>query len=121
MSLAWTNSPVWLVINVLVAFRLTRLWVDDMLPPLPALRARIEAYATRDAQAVGDRYYRYNQTLDRYGQPPLMFLVNCYWCVGFWASLGVTLAASAIPATVWAWFAVPLALSALVGLLGRLD
>lgn len=38
------------LINALVAYRLTRLWVDDMLPPLPRVRDAINDWAYgRDA------------------------------------------------------------------------
>lgn len=130
MDLAWTSSPVWLIINALVAFRLTRLWVDDTLPPLPRLRhwlrlrmdegwqRRTQYTPSMGAVEVDKR----RRTKDLYDDmPPATYLLDCYWCAGFWISLGTTLAASLLPATVWALLAVPLALSALVGLLGRFD
>lgn len=121
MNLAWTSSPMMLVIAALTAYRLTRLWVDDMVPPLPWLRRQILDYAYRDSVASGERYERFNRTIERYGQPPLEYLVSCYWCAGFWISLAVALASSLIPSTVWALLALPFALSAVVGLLGTRD
>lgn len=94
MSLAWVEHPLLLVVNVLAAFRLTRLWISDSLPPLPRLR----------------RYL-----LRRLGTNPLAELVDCPWCAGWWISLGVVLLAST--GSWWSWVAVPLAVSALVGLL----
>jgi uncharacterized protein DUF1360 len=45
VNLAWTTQPLALLINILVAYRLTRLWVDDMLPPIPRVRWAIETWA----------------------------------------------------------------------------
>lgn len=42
MNLAWLTDPMQLLLAALVAFRLTRLVVDDTLPPLPRLRAWVE-------------------------------------------------------------------------------
>lgn len=115
MSLAWTTSPLWLIVNALVAYRLTRLWTEDSLPPLPRLRWRIrhhlEVRLSRRDQDTREDWIRY------YGGHPLEPLLDCAWCAGFWISLAVFLAASLIPLTIWAFLAVPLALSAVVGLL----
>lgn len=123
MDLAWVSSPVWLIINALMAFRLTRLWIDDSLPPLPRLRAWADQKLIKiwDRKTDAPKYETHD--LERwYGaHHPLWSLFTCYWCAGFWISLGVTLAASLIPPTAWTLLAVPLALSALIGLLGRLD
>lgn len=117
MSLAWTTSPLWLVINALMAYRLTRLWIDDDLPPLPALRR----WARHRLDLASSRSARRDDHLSLYGGHPLENLVGCYWCAGYWVSLGVFLAASLIPMTVWAFLAVPLALSAVVGLIASRD
>lgn len=128
MSLAWTSDPLWLVINVLVAYRLTRLWTEDYLPPLPMIRFKINEWAERrwdnridierakrevprDMSGVTDLERAYNEG------PPLARLADCPWCVGFWACLGVFLAASLIPAGVWIFLAVPLAMSAAIGII----
>jgi len=129
MNLAWTTNPVWLIINTLAAYRLTRLWVSDMLPPLPRVRAflRTKAQQRWDAwahpvratqaewQARDRKQAAYNDT------PPLSNLVDCYWCAGFWISLATALAASITPTWLWALPATALAMSALVGILGRSD
>lgn len=113
MTLAWTSSPVWLVINALMAFRLTRLWVDDELPPLPVFRR----WARHRLDLASSRSSKRTEHISLYGGHPLENLIGCTWCAGYWISLAVFLAASLIPLTVWAFLAVPLALSAVVGLL----
>lgn len=146
-DLAWVASPLWLVVNALAAFRLTRLWVADMLPPLPRMRDAVERWAT-ERWAPDKALERHEETRhadpmaisresggvlspahddpDRAllttwslygGTPPLAYLVTCAWCSGYWISLGVFLAATLFPTVVWAFLAVPLAFSAVVGLL----
>lgn len=49
MNLAWIATP-WALVVALAAFRLSRLWIDDMIPPLPRIRQRITDWASdRDA------------------------------------------------------------------------
>lgn len=96
MSLGWLHDPVLLIVYALTSFRLTRLWTLDSLPPLPRLR-----YAARL----------------RWGSRAWVELMDCPWCAGFWISLGVTLLASSPVEPAFRWVAVPLALSAVVGLL----
>lgn len=43
MNLAWI-SPLHLAVLVLASYRVTRLWIDDTLPPLPQLRAAVHAW-----------------------------------------------------------------------------
>lgn len=114
MSLAWTTDPLWLVINALMTFRLTHAWIEDKLPPLPWLREKIQEYALRDSGATGERFFRYQKRVARYEQPPLLYLIDCYGCAGYWISLAVFLGASLVPLAVWAFLAVPLAVSAAV-------
>lgn len=124
MNTAWFHSPTWLIINALVAYRLTRLWIDDQVPPLPWVREKIQAYADRDfreSTSENSTIEAWSRKVERYGQPPVMFLINCYWCAGFWISIGTVLAASLLPVSVWPFVALPLALSAIVGLLGTRD
>lgn len=124
MSLEWAENPVWLVINALCAYRLTRLWIDDMLPPLPWLRHKIKIWIDRDfinSTSENPAVGRWTRKVALYGQMPLMYLLTCYWCAGFWVSIAVTLAASLIPSTAWTLLALPFALSAVVGLLGTRD
>lgn len=155
MNLAWTATP-WALVVALSAFRLSRLWIDDMIPPLPRIRAAIEAWATdRDAARLNEAMAAdradpahvaamdeagkralaggYNTTrtpgpreeaeLDRQrtngGMPVAMYLVNCYWCAGFWISAAVVLIAVFVPLTVWALPFLALSVSALVGLLAK--
>lgn len=123
MNLAWTSSPLWLLINALVAYRLTRLWVDDTLPPLPMLRLHL---SRRADLAWHKRLHPYSATTERWAElddlkrayssedHPVKALWECYGCAGFWISVGVFLAASLIPLTIWAFLAVPLAMSTAV-------
>lgn len=137
LSLAWTASPLWLAVNALAAYRLTRLWVADMLPPLPRVRRAIDTWATarwapEAAQVRLNAYVHAREpgprppdgdadlvdTWTLYdGKAPLAYLVTCVWCSGYWISLAVFLLATLFPVTVWAFVAVPLAFSAVVGLL----
>jgi hypothetical protein len=114
------------VLNALVAYRLTRLWIEDALPPLPRVRQYLgrRAYErwtrqTHPAEATTARWSEIDDLKRAYDDtPPLSYLLDCYWCSGFWISLAVFLVASLIPLTVWILIAVPFALSAVVGLLG---
>jgi Protein of unknown function (DUF1360) len=100
MTLAWVHDPLWLLIYALSSFRLTRLWTQDTLPPLPALRVYVAT---------------------RWGGRAWTELMDCPWCAGFWISLGVVLVSSSPLAPAWQWVAVPLAISAVVGLLAALN
>lgn len=106
MNLAWLHDPVWLVVNALAAFRLTRLWTRDSLPPLPSIR-----------QYVLDRLDKGREALPEH---PLTALVDCPWCIGFWISVAVVALMSALPHW-WPVVAVPLAFSAVVGWLASRD
>lgn len=96
MSTGWLHDPVLLIVYALTSYRLTRLWTLDSLPPLPALRAKVRL---------------------KWGRHAWTELMDCPWCAGFWISLGVTLIASSPAEPVFRWVAVPLAFSAVVGLL----
>jgi hypothetical protein len=125
LDLTWVTSPVWLILNALVAFRLARLWIDDELPPLPMIRQRLDRWAdlrwhrrTHPDAATQERWHAIDDLKRAYhDEPPVKRLWDCYWCAGFWITVGVFLAASLIPLTIWALFAVPLALSAVVGII----
>lgn len=123
MELAWVTQG-WFVLVALAAYRLTRLWISDKLPPLPLLREKILTWVDRDFTNSTEE----NPTIDRwtakvalYGAMPLSYLVTCYWCVGFWISLGTAAFAAFTPPWLWQPAVAVLALSAVVGLLGRLD
>lgn len=140
MNLTWTTQPLMLLITSLAAFRLTRLWVDDMLPPMPRIRKWIDSntgwwslmYGTlgrfdkRHPGALSDAEQdqrdqlitKAERRIELYhGEPAAGYLITCYWCSGFWIGLLVFLAASLLPSTAWTIVAVPLALSATTGLI----
>lgn len=153
MNVDWLASPVWLIVNALVAYRLARLAIDDDLPPLPRLRQAVVAWVTGRASAklyaarqadekdpevqakqaesdqlarrggynssrvVGPRERAVRDRMQPSGVPALVDLISCYWCLGYWISLAVAVAASLIPAFAWSLIAAPFALSALVGLI----
>lgn len=104
MTLAWLHDPVWLIVNALASYRLTRLWTRDWLPPLPRVR-----------QYVIDRL---NEGRD--SEHPGTKLVDCPWCIGFWIGAAVTAIMSATPHW-WPVVAVPLAFSAVTGQLASRD
>lgn len=99
----------------LAAFRLTRLVGWDDLPPVVRFRAwalgeRVEA---RSRPAGQDDVYVY-----LYRRPLLAHFVHCPFCVGFWISVAVYVAWALEPR--WTLYAaVPLALSAVVGLTAK--
>ena len=95
MTLAWVSS-VWLVVHALAAFRLTRLWLLDSLPPLPAIRHHV---------------------LQKWGNKWWTDLFVCGWCAGFWISAAVVAFASSPLAPAWNWLSLALAVSAVVGLM----
>lgn len=88
----WLADPVLLVVNTLAAVSFARLWLEDSLPPLPAVRQYL---------------------LRRLGEHPLSNLVDCPWCAGFWIALGVTLIACT--GTWWLFVAVPMAMRMVIG------
>lgn len=96
MTLAWVRDPAWLIIYALAAYRLTRIWTRDSLPFLVQFREYV------------DRMHA-----SKWWAP----LTYCVWCAGWWISLGVALVSSSPLAAAWQWVAVPLALSAVVGVL----
>lgn len=68
---------LWLVVEMLCAYRLTRLVVADSFPPIQALRDRIVKRYTK-------------VTVTEHGtdiEPgPLAELVDCPWCASVWLS-----------------------------------
>lgn len=125
MSIAWAHDPVLLVIYALASFRVTRLWISDTLPPLPLIRARIEA-AINARQARQHRRKReaghaFTQA-ELMRRPALHALLDCYWCAGFWISAAAALIASTPAEPYLRPVAVALAFSAVVGVLAsRID
>lgn len=92
-------NGVRVAVQAAAAYRLTRLLQVDSLPPLPAVRAWL---------------------ITRYPDHPLIELVSCPWCLGFWVSVGVVAADALVP-KLWRPLALSLALSAAVGHLSGLD
>lgn len=88
-----------LLVTGLAAFRLTRLLIEDDLPPLKLARARVLGALDPDSTAVT--------------------FLRCPWCVGWWVSLAVVAAAWRSEAVRKALL-VPAA-SGLVGLLSTAD
>ena len=130
MSLQWTSDPLALILAALTAYRLTRLWVHDTLPPLPRIRNWLEERILNrwDRQtlyrpSMGEKEIGRRRATRRIYEdtPPLVSLLNCSWCSGFWISCAVFAAASLLPTAAWTVISVPFALSALVGLIGSRD
>jgi len=99
------TPPAALAVDALAAFRLTRLVVDDTI--LEAPRGAVVRFAFADGPA-------------RPARAKLAELIECYWCVGFWASAAVVVARRARPHT-WAAIADALAISAVVGFLSTVS
>lgn len=93
-ALAW-----WLAIFPLTAFRLTVLLTRDSFPPAVWLRDTVQ-----------------QKWSTKWWAP----LVDCPWCSGFWISVGVTLLGTSPVASIFQWVALPLAMSAVAGLLADL-
>lgn len=99
------TTPLWASISVAAAYRLTRLWLKDDLPPLPTVRA-----------AMARRFIAY-ETAHEGESHPLEPLTYCWWCAGFWFSLTAAILES-VPATrrLWRPLALALASSAVVAI-----
>jgi hypothetical protein len=80
---------LWLLVNALASYRLTRLITDDLITE--PVRARVRRF--REPWASG---------------------IECPWCVGFWVSCGVVAVSSWLP-ELWAPAATVLAFSAVAG------
>lgn len=125
MDLGWITNPWLVAINLLAAFRITRLVVADAFPFGP-LRLRVSDWANErwaPLQRVlgkntevqpGD-----NVKVTAYdGNAPLAYLITCPWCAGPYVSVAVALLAST--GTWWVYPAAVLAASAVIGLLATL-
>ena len=92
------TSPLWALVSTLAAYRLTRLWIKDTVPPLPAVRA-----------LMARKLIAYEEAHE--GKPhPLEPLTHCWWCAGFWVSLAAAVLES-VPATRRWWRPLALALA----------
>lgn len=85
------------VVDVLAAFRITRLVVRDTFPPIAKLRERV-------VERSPDGY--------------LAELIECPWCAGFWIAVVVAVARYVIPVQ-WNPVSFVFALSALTGLISE--
>lgn len=129
MDLQWALDPTALLVTMLAAYRLTRFIVADAFP-LGVARDRFRQWANEqwgpyrrtyqpepdDHEPTGEDA-RALRVYD--GDAPLAYLVTCYWCTGLYVSVSCVLLAST--GAWWLWVAVPLAVSAVVGLLGTRD
>lgn len=95
MNTAWSRDPLAVLIVALAAHRLTRLGLLDTMP-LGALRQRL---------------------IDREPGGRVAELLTCPWCLGWWVSLAVVLAACVLPRALWQPIAVALAASTVTALL----
>lgn len=109
--------PLLLLLDVLAAYRLTRLVVADTFPPVAALRDRIVTKHTTIKPAPAPQTGHVEEP-DAWAE-----LVQCPWCCGFWCSLIVAAAhwcAFGLPAPAFVVPALALALSAAVGIVSQL-
>lgn len=92
-----------LAVDVLAAYRLTRLVREDEITA--GLRERVEHAAFRQIDSPGVA-------------AKARTLIECPWCVGFWISTGVVVARTVAPKT-WNKVAGVLAISAAVGIISE--
>lgn len=130
MDLDWVSNPWLVAVNVLAAFRITRLVVADAFPFGP-LRLKISDWAN-DRWGPLQRVLAKDRTLADTkvragdstkvaaydGTAPLAYLVTCPWCVGLYVAVLVAVLAST--GTWWLYPAGVLAASAVIGLLATL-
>lgn len=123
MTLEWLNTPVGLIVTMLAAFRVTRVIVADAFP-FGTLRARAvevlnarSPWERRPWVQLTDAEKRRHRVFE--GNHPLSYLLTCYWCAGLYVSVACVLLACT--GGWWLWVAAPLAVSAVVGLLGTHD
>lgn len=126
MSLQWLQGPaggLTLIVTMLAAYRLTRVIVADVVP-LGVLRDRVREnlnertpWARKPWAQLTYAETRRHKVFE--GEHPLAYLLTCYWCAGLYVSLACVLLACT--GQWWLWVATPLAVSAVVGLLGTHD
>lgn len=90
---------VWLLVDALAVYRLTRLTTRDTLPPVRRVR---------------------DYVLERWPDRALTELAVCPWCISFWYAVGVLAARMVVP-DAWTLIALPLAWSAVAGLVSTRD
>ncbi len=122
MDLALLTHPVLLVVNALAVARLAILITRDSFP-FGVLRERVRdwgngrtAWMTKPSL---QRSARERQRMTAYdGQHPVAYLVGCPWCVSMW--LAPAVAVLAATGTWWLWISIPLAFSAVAGVLATI-
>lgn len=108
---------LWLVVNGLAVFRLTRLVAFDQITA--GARKRLLNRATRLAfeHATNHGNVPTPHTSNVFGKA--WELITCPWCLSIWVAAPVV-AATRLAPTVWQYPAVGLALAAITGLLSEL-
>lgn len=116
-----------LIVDLLAAYRLTRLATTDTFPPILAARAwLLRRYPDENTQ-FGDSEVVDGQTETGVRVVPLSLgwwiaerphwlgeLITCPWCASMWLAAGVVLVRDF---AAWRWIALVLAFSAVAGLL----
>jgi hypothetical protein len=112
------GSPLDLVVDLLAAYRLTRLATVDIIGE-PARRAVVRRAGV--AAEDGDPTVTAEELVaDDPSPPKLATLVTCRWCAGMWIAGGVCTARAVAPRA-WAPIAWGLALSAGAVLIARAE
>jgi hypothetical protein len=115
-----SRSPLDLVIDVLAAYRLTRLATIDVVGE-PIRQAVVRAAGVRDHDGSTEGGASAEAMVAADPTPPkLATLVTCRWCAGMWVAGGVGAARLWAPRA-WSPVAWGLALSAGAALLARLE
>lgn len=114
------SELVFVVLGALAAYRLTRIITTDKItePFFESLRYRLERRWVRAKFRKGT--ITDEQVESGEWQSKLAFLLSCPWCLGFWVSavFAVVLSvANVLDYPMLSW----LAMSTLVGFLGRID
>jgi Protein of unknown function (DUF1360) len=114
-------DPIELSIDLLAAYRLTRLATADIISEGPR-RALVDSVGREAAETVDPRHERTAVAVvsEMEDPPPLARLVTCRWCAGVWIAGGVVLARAIAPRA-WDPVAKALALSAGAALLAALE
>jgi hypothetical protein len=95
VNTTWARDPLAVAVLTLAVHRLTRMGLLDTMP-FGALR---------------------NRLIKRNPSGHLAELLTCPWCLGWWMSAAVVLAACTLPRRVWQPIAVALAVSSVAALL----
>jgi hypothetical protein len=95
VNTSWTREPLAVLLLALASHRLARMGLLDTVP-FGALRQKL---------------------ISRNPGGRVAELLSCPWCLGFWTSAAVVLAACVLPRRVWQPVAVVLAASSVTALL----